>query len=73
MPLELQNKRFYKKDIQTGIPIRCVIGCIPCNDMSWMLQIKESLSSDFIKCGYMQKTPAGTIKVCNQLSLKHAW
>lgn len=25
-------------------------------------KVKENLSSDFIKCGYMQKTPAGTMK-----------
>lgn len=27
-------------------------------------QIRENLSSDFIKCGYMQKTPSGTMRVC---------
>ena len=31
------------------------------------IQVKENLSNDFIKCGYMQKTPSGTIKVGHHL------
>ena len=37
-----------------------VITC--CDVLLLIEQIKDNLSHDFVKCGYIKKTPSGTIK-----------